>query len=65
MLPVIGALVSLVLMTTKDRDIFLRAGALLVLGALLWLVTWYAHGRHQPAHGHGRAAGGQAARLTA
>ena len=37
-------------MTTKDADIFLRAGALLVIGAIvLWLITWYAHGRHQPA----------------
>ena len=36
-------------MTTKDADIFLRAGALLVIGVLLWLVTWYTHGRHQPA----------------
>jgi amino acid transporter len=47
-LPVIGAVVSLALLTTKDAEIFARAGALLVVGALLWLVTWYTHGRHQP-----------------
>lgn len=47
-LPVIGAGVSLALMTTKDGDIFARAGILLVIGAGLWVITWYAHGRHQP-----------------
>jgi basic amino acid/polyamine antiporter, APA family len=47
-LPVIGAAVSLALLTTKDGEVFLRAGALLALGVVLWLVTWYAHGRHQP-----------------
>jgi amino acid transporter len=47
-LPVIGAIVSLALLTTKEPEIFLRAGVLLVIGALLWLVTWYTHGRHQP-----------------
>jgi len=26
-------------MTTKDPEIFLRAGALLLLGAVLWLVN--------------------------
>jgi basic amino acid/polyamine antiporter, APA family len=46
-LPVVGAVVSLALLTTKDAEIFLRAGILLALGALLWLVTWYTHGRHQ------------------
>jgi amino acid transporter len=46
-LPVIGAIVSLALLTTKDGEIFLRAAVLLAVGALLWLVTWYAHGRHQ------------------
>jgi amino acid transporter len=48
-LPVVGALVSLALLTTKEGEIFLRAGVLLVLGALLWVVNWYVHGRHQPA----------------
>jgi hypothetical protein len=37
--PVIGAGVSLALMTTKDPEIFLRAGALLALGAVLWLIN--------------------------
>jgi amino acid transporter len=45
-IPVIGAIVSLALLTTKEGDIFLRAGVLLVLGVVLWAVTWYAHGRH-------------------
>lgn len=48
-LPIIGAIVSLALLTTKEGEIFLRAGILLAVGALLYLVTWYAHGRHQPA----------------
>ena len=46
--PVIGALVSLALLTTKEPDIFLRAAALLALGVVLWAITWYTHGRHQP-----------------
>ena len=48
-LPVIGAIVSLAMMTTKDGEIFMRAGILLLVGAALWVVTWYAHGRHQSA----------------
>ena len=47
-LPIIGAIVSLGLLTTKDADIFLRAGILILLGVILWVVTYYAHGRHQP-----------------
>jgi amino acid transporter len=47
-LPVLGAIVSLALLTTKDAEIFVRAGILLLVGAALWLVTWYTHGRHQP-----------------
>ena len=47
-LPVIGAVVSLALLTTKEGEIFLRAGLLLLIGAVLWLVTWFTHGRHQP-----------------
>jgi basic amino acid/polyamine antiporter, APA family len=47
-LPVIGAVVSLALLTTKSPDIFLRAGVLLALGVVLWAITWYTHGRHQP-----------------
>jgi hypothetical protein len=44
--PVIGAIVSVALMTTKDADTFARAGALLVLGLLLRAVNWWLHGRH-------------------
>ena len=47
-LPVLGAIVSLALLTTKEGDIFLRAAVLLVIGIALWVVNWYAHGRHQP-----------------
>jgi amino acid transporter len=47
-LPLIGAAVSLALLTTKDGEIFVRAAILLAIGALLWLVTWYTHGRHRP-----------------
>ena len=47
-LPVLGAIVSLALLTTKEGDIFLRAAVLLVIGVVLWLINWYAHGRHQP-----------------
>lgn len=46
-IPVIGAIVSLGLLTTKDGDTFLRAAALLALGIVLWTITWYTHGRHQ------------------
>lgn len=42
--PVLGALVSVVLIADNEPEIFLRAGLLLVLGALLWLVN-YATGR--------------------
>jgi basic amino acid/polyamine antiporter, APA family len=45
-IPVIGAGVSLALLTTKDGDIFVRAGLLLALGVVLWVVTWATHGRH-------------------
>ena len=44
---------SLALLTTKDPEIFLRAAVLLAAGALLWVVTWYAHGRHQSSMGAG------------
>jgi APA family basic amino acid/polyamine antiporter len=44
--PVIGAAVSVALMTTKDADAFARAGALLLLGLMLWGVNWWLHGRH-------------------
>ena len=38
-MPVIGAIVSVAVMTTKDADTFARAGALLGAGVLLWLVS--------------------------
>jgi len=46
-IPIIGAIVSLALLTTKDGETFLRAAALLALGVILWLITWFTHGRHQ------------------
>jgi amino acid transporter len=45
-LPAIGAVVSAALMTTKDADVFLRAGGLLLFGLVLWAVNWWLHGRH-------------------
>ena len=45
-IPVIGAVVSVALMTTKDVEIFARAGALLVVGVGLWALNWWLHGRH-------------------
>src|SRR3712207_250017 len=48
-LPVVGAVVSLALLTSKEPGIFLRAGVLLLIGVVLYAVTWYVHGRHQPA----------------
>jgi amino acid transporter len=38
-MPVIGFIVSIGLMTTKDGEVFLRAGILIGVGALLWVVT--------------------------
>lgn len=38
-LPVVGLVVSVAMMTTKDGEIFLRAGALLLLGVALWGVN--------------------------
>ena len=49
MLPVIGAVVSVALRATKHAEVFARAGLLLLLGVVLWAVTWFVHGRHQPA----------------
>jgi amino acid transporter len=43
--PVLGAAVSVALMTTKDAETFLRAGALLVVGVGLWAVNWWLLGR--------------------
>jgi basic amino acid/polyamine antiporter, APA family len=45
-IPVIGAGVSIALMTTKDAATFARAGALLIVGVALWAVNWWLHGRH-------------------
>jgi amino acid transporter len=44
-LPPIGAVVSIALMTTKDAEVFARAGALLVAGLVLWAINWWFHGR--------------------
>jgi basic amino acid/polyamine antiporter, APA family len=43
--PVIGAAVSVALMTTKEAESFVRAGALLILGLGLWILNWWLHGR--------------------
>jgi amino acid transporter len=43
--PVLGAVVSLVLVTQNDAAVFLRAGILLIVGAALWLINWVAGGR--------------------
>jgi amino acid transporter len=45
-IPVIGAVVSVALMTTKDAEIFARAGVLLLFGLVAWTVNWWLHGRH-------------------
>jgi APA family basic amino acid/polyamine antiporter len=44
--PVLGAVVSAALMTTKETATFARAGLLLLVGILLWAVNWWLHGRH-------------------
>jgi amino acid transporter len=49
-LPVAGAVACLVLATDKDGAIWARAGALLALGLVLWVVNWVTHGRHQPSY---------------
>ena len=46
LIPLIGAGVSVALMTTKEGEIFLRAGILLLVGVALWAVNWWLHGRH-------------------
>ena len=38
-MPVLGLLSSLLLMTTKDPEIFARAGVLLLIGAVLWVIN--------------------------
>jgi basic amino acid/polyamine antiporter, APA family len=47
-LPVIGAVACIVLAFDKDGAIWARAGALLVLGLVLWALNWLTHGRHHP-----------------
>jgi basic amino acid/polyamine antiporter, APA family len=49
-LPIAGAVACLVLATDKDGAIWARAGALLALGLVLWVVNWVTHGRHQPSY---------------
>ena len=44
--PVIGAAVSLALLTTKEAVTFARAGLLLGVGVACWAVNWWVHGRH-------------------
>jgi hypothetical protein len=39
LLPVDGAGISIAVMFTKDADVFLRAGALLLVGVAFWLVN--------------------------
>jgi len=45
-MPVIGAGISVALMTTKEAEVFGRAGGLLVVGLALWTLNWWLHGRH-------------------
>jgi amino acid transporter len=45
-IPVIGAATSMALMTTKDVEVFARAGVLLLVGVVLWAGNWWLHGRH-------------------
>jgi amino acid transporter len=44
--PLIGAVVSVALMTTKETETFARAGVLLLVGAVCWAINWLLHGRH-------------------
>jgi amino acid transporter len=45
-IPLIGAGVSVALMTTKEAETFARAGLLLLVGVALWGLNWALHGRH-------------------
>jgi amino acid transporter len=38
-MPVIGMVVSVAVMTTKDAETFARAGVLLLIGGLLWKIS--------------------------
>jgi len=44
--PVIGSVVSVALMTTKEAQTFARAGLLLLVGVVLFAINWAVHGRH-------------------
>ncbi len=44
--PVVGAVVSVALMATKEAETFARAGLLLLVGVALWALNWWLHGRH-------------------
>ena len=44
-MPVLGAIVSLVLVTQNEAGIFLRAAILLAVGAVLWIVNQTVRGR--------------------
>ena len=45
-IPIIGAVVSLAMMTTKEAETFARAGVLLLVGVACFAVNWGVHGRH-------------------
>ncbi len=45
-IPVIGAVVSVGLMATKEAETFARAGLLVLVGVALWALNWWLHGRH-------------------
>jgi len=49
-IPVIGAAVSLALMTTKEPAVFLRAGALLLVGVAFWGLNSWIRGHHAAAY---------------
>jgi APA family basic amino acid/polyamine antiporter len=44
-IPVIGTIVSIGLMTTKEPEVFLRAGGLLAVGVALWGLNRWLHSR--------------------
>ena len=51
--PVLGAIVSLILITQNEAAIFLRAGILLVLGAILYGINRVLSGPHQEVEAEG------------
>ena len=48
--PVVGAAVSVGLMTTKEPAVFARGGALLLVGIALWALNWWLRGHHAGAY---------------